>query len=55
MGGIGAGLGALADALIGRTRTRDVYRAPAAGASARLSLAPIITPRTKGVRVSLSF
>jgi len=54
MGGIGAGLGALVDWLIPGEK-RDVYRAPAAGASARLSLAPIITPRTKGVRVSLVF
>jgi hypothetical protein len=54
MGSIGAGLGALADALT-PGRTRDVYRAPAAGAAARLSLAPILTPRTKGVRLSFSF
>ena len=54
MGCIGAGLGALADALT-PGRTRDVYRAPAAGAAARLSLAPIVTPRTKGVRLSFSF
>ena len=55
-GGIGAGVGALVDAMI-PGKKQAVYRAPgAAGASsARLSFAPVITPRHKGVAVSLSF
>jgi len=49
----GAGVGAGIDGLI---HGRDVaYRAPGAGPSARLSLAPIVTARTKGVRLSFSF
>jgi hypothetical protein len=55
-GGIGAGVGALVDAMIPGQK-QAVYRAAgAAGASsARFSLAPVITPRHKGVAVSFSF
>ena len=52
--GAGAGIGALVDALIPGPK-RLVYRAPGGSGSARLSLAPVITPRTKGVAVSVSF
>jgi hypothetical protein len=58
MGGIVGGAGALTGALAaiepGRTL---VYRAPADGGApaARLSVAPIVTPRTKGVAVAFSF
>ena len=54
LGAVGAGLGAV----IGATRPgKEVvaYRASGASGSARLLLAPVITPRTKGVAVSLSF
>jgi hypothetical protein len=50
---IGAGVGALIGAFM--PRSRDVYRAPAGGPAARLSIAPVITPRTKGVALSYSF
>jgi len=53
-GGIGAGLGALVDGLIPGEK-RDVYRAPAPIPTFRFSLAPIVTARTKGVRLSFSF
>jgi hypothetical protein len=55
-GGIGAGAGALVDAMV-PGKKQAVYRAPgAAGASsARFSLAPVITPRHKGFAVSFSF
>ena len=52
--GAGAGAGAGVDAAI-PGRRQVVYRAPGASGSARLSLAPVITPRTKGVMVALSF
>ena len=48
--GIGAGVGALVGAFV--TRSHEVYRA---SGSARLSLAPVITPRTKGLAVVYSF
>ena len=54
LGAVGAGLGAV----IGATRPgKEVvaYRASGASGSARLLLAPVITPRTKGVAVSISF
>jgi hypothetical protein len=51
--GIGAGIGTLVGAFV--TRTHDVYRAPGASGSARLSLAPVITPHTMGAAVSFSF
>ena len=56
VGAIGAGVGALVDAMI-PGKKQAVYRAPgAAGAtSARFSVAPLITPRRKGVAVSISF
>ena len=54
LGAVGSGLGAV----IGAARPGKevvVYRAPGASGSARLSLAPVITPRTKGVAVSFTF
>jgi hypothetical protein len=50
--GAGAGVGAMAPG-----KTTVVYRAPgtAGGTSTHLSVAPVITPRTKGVTVSYSF
>jgi len=53
-GAIGAGVGAGVGTLIGAfmPRTRNLYRAPG---SARLSVAPVITPRTKGVAVAYYF
>ena len=53
-GGIGAGVGAL----IGSMKSGKemvVYRAPGASGSARLLLAPMITPRARGVTVSFSY
>jgi len=58
MGGIGGGVGALIGALAAIEPARTlVYRAPADGGApaARLSVAPIVTPRTKGVAVAVSF
>jgi len=54
MGGIGAGIGIGVDAAI-PGRRQIVYRAGTASPSARLSLVPLITPRTKALAVSLSF
>jgi len=55
-GGIGAGIGVGIDALIPGKKIL-AYRAPgAAGLShARLSVAPVVTPRAKGVAVSFAF
>ena len=56
-GGIGAGAGAALGAIVDGMKagpTRVVFRAPGASGSARLSLAPVITPRTKGVAVAFS-
>ena len=50
----GAGIGALIDAARGGKKVLT-YRAPGALSSARLSIAPVITPRTKGVAVAFSF
>ena len=52
--GAGAGVGAGVDAAM-PGRRQVVYRAGGAGVSTRLSLAPVITPRTKGVALSYSF
>ena len=52
--GIGAGIGAGVDAAI-PGRRQIVYRAGMVTPSARLSLAPVITPRTKAVAVTYSF
>jgi hypothetical protein len=52
--GIGAGLGAVHGAVHPAGR-EEVYRAPGASGTARLSVAPVITPRTKGVALSYSF
>ena len=54
LGAVGAGLGAV----IGSARPAKevvVYRAPGVSGSARLSLAPLITPRRKGIAVSFAF
>ena len=55
-GGIGAGIGVGIDALIPGKKL-VAYRAPgSAGLShARLSVAPVVTPRAKGVAVSFAF
>ena len=53
-GGLGAGVGAIIGAVI-PGQTLVVYRAPGAPLSTRVSLAPVITPRTKGVAVSFAF
>ena len=49
-GGIGAGTGAIIGAFVAGPEML-IYRALGASGSARLSLAPVITPRTKGVAV----
>jgi hypothetical protein len=51
--GIGAGVGTLVGAFM--TRSHEVYRAPSTSGSARLSITPVITPRTKGVAVAFTF
>ena len=51
--GIGAGVGTLVGAFI--TRSHEVYRAPSTSGNARLSVAPLITPRMRGVAVRYSF
>lgn len=55
-GGIGAGIGVGIDALI-PGRKLMAYRAPGSSgaAQARFSIAPVITPRARGVAVSFSF
>ena len=53
-GGLGAGVGAIIGAVI-PGQTLVVYRAPGAPPPTRLSLAPLISPRTKGVAVSFAF
>jgi hypothetical protein len=53
-GGAGAGVGLGIDAARKRKQVL-AYRAPGASGGARLSIAPVITPRTKGVAVSYSF
>jgi hypothetical protein len=53
-GACGIGVGAAVDALIPGKKV-PVYRAPGAGPAPRLSIAPVITPRTKGVAVAFSF
>ena len=55
--GIGAGIGASVGAAVGYSlpaNRREIYRAPG-GKQAHLSIAPVITPRTKGVAVAFSF
>jgi hypothetical protein len=54
LGGIGAGVGAVVGAFI-PGHTLVIYRAPGASGNARLSLAPVNMPRTKGVALSYSF
>jgi len=53
VGGIGAGVGAAVRAALPPGR-KEVYRAPGP-TPARLSIAPVITPRAKGVAVSFAF
>jgi hypothetical protein len=56
-GGIGAAIGVGIDALM-PGKMAVAYRVPGSagsGSSARFSFAPVVTPRTKGVAVSLSF
>jgi hypothetical protein len=55
-GGIGAGIGVGIDALI-PGRKVVMYRAPGTPGSpqSRLSIAPVVTPRAKGVAVSFAF
>jgi hypothetical protein len=55
-GGVGAGIGVGIDALIPGKKL-VAYRAPGTPGSsqARLSLAPVITPRAKGLAVAFSF
>jgi hypothetical protein len=55
---IGVGIGAGGGAGVGAAmpaKWNEVYRAAGASAGARISLAPMITPRAKGVVLSLSF
>ena len=57
-GTIGVGIGAGGGAGLGAAlpaKWKEVYRAPGASGSARVSVAPMITPRAKGVVLSLSF
>ena len=53
-GAMGAAIGVGIDAL-NPGKKQAVYRAPGSLPSARLSFAPVITPRHKGVAVSFSF
>ena len=55
-GAMGAGAGAVVGALI-PGKSLVVFRAPGAAgqAQARLSIAPVVTPRAKGVAVSFAF
>jgi hypothetical protein len=55
-GAVGAGLGVGIDALV-PGKKRVAYRAPgtAGAAQARVSVAPVMTPRRKGVAVAFSF
>jgi hypothetical protein len=50
----GAGIGALIDAAVKGPKLL-VYRAPGAPGQARVSVAPVIGPRAKGVAVSFAF
>ena len=53
-GGLGAGIGVGFDALIPGEKL-VAYRSPGSSGQARLSIAPVITPRAKGVTVSFAF
>lgn len=53
-GGVGAAIGAGIDALIPGKR-RVVYRAPDSKPVTRVLVTPVITPRTKGVALSVAF
>jgi hypothetical protein len=54
LAGVGAGMGALVGAVL-PDRRRDVYRAPARVPEARLTIAPVVTPHARGLRVAYSF
>ena len=54
LGAVGASIGAVIGAAIPGKEV-VVYRAPGTSGGAHLLLAPVITPRTKGVAVSFSF
>ena len=54
LAGVGAGIGALVGAVL-PDRRREVYRAPAGPSFAHLTIAPIVTPRARGLRVAYSF
>ena len=51
--GVGAGVGALVGAFV--PRFSDIYQAPDGRPGARVRLAPVVAPRTKGVALSFSF
>lgn len=53
-GGIGAGGAAIVRAAL-PARWKDVYRAPGASGSAQIVLAPVITPRQKGLALVYAF
>jgi hypothetical protein len=50
---LGAGIGTLVGAFT--HRVHDVYRAPGPSGSARLSIAPVITSRARGVTLTVAF
>jgi hypothetical protein len=55
---VGAGVGLAVGSIFASDAVgpkRVIYRAPGGQPSARLTLAPVITPRTKGVAVSFAF
>jgi hypothetical protein len=52
--GIGAAAGAIAGALL-PGRARVIYRAPGTRPPARVSVAPVLTPRQRSVAVSVAF
>ena len=59
LAGLGAGAGGIVGWVIDAVRDskREVYRAPApaGGTAARLSIAPVITPRARGAALSYAF
>lgn len=55
LAGMGAGIGCGIDALIPENRRDVVYRAQAAPGGARLSVVPVVMPRTKALAVSFAF
>lgn len=53
--GVGAGIGCGIDALIPENRRDVVFSAQTQRPSARVSVAPVLTPRTRGFAVSFAF